>query len=99
MLSSTITFSAVGADGQSLGSISATGIADNSFGATTGEDRFFGVQFDGGIRSIRIANSSGGIEVDHIQYGTAAAVPEPGSWALMLGGGLLLARRLARRGR
>ncbi|MEK8053196.1 PEP-CTERM sorting domain-containing protein [Ideonella sp. DXS22W] len=95
----TITFSAVGADGQSLGSISATGIADNSFGATTGEDRFFGVQFDGGIRSIRIANSSGGIEVDHIQYGTAAAVPEPGSWALMLGGGLLLARRLARRGR
>lgn len=91
--SGTITFSAVGADGQSLGSISGSGFPDGSFGATTGEDRFFGVQFAGGIRSITITNSSGGIEVDHIQYGAMAPVPEPESWALMAAGLALLAWR------
>lgn len=89
----TITFSAIGAEGQSLGSVSASGFADNSFGGTTGEDRFFGVQFAGGIRSITITNSSGGIEVDHIQYGAMAPVPEPESWALMAAGLALLAWR------
>lgn len=93
----TITFSAQGADGQSLGSFSASGFADGSFGATTGEDRFFGVQFAGGISSISISNSGGGLEVDHLQYGQmAAAVPEPGTWALMLGGAGLLAWRRRR---
>ncbi|CAM8671801.1 PEP-CTERM protein-sorting domain [Comamonadaceae bacterium] len=83
----TITFSALNADGQSLGSISASGFADGSFGATTAEDRFFGVQFAGGIRSITISNSAGGIEVDHIQYGQmAAAVPEPETYAMLLAG-------------
>ncbi len=89
----TITFSAVGVNGQSLGSFSASGFPDGSFGATTGEDRFFGVQFAGGIQSIHISNSGGGIEVDHIQYGQIAAVPEPATWALMLGGAGLLAWR------
>jgi len=86
-----ITFSAVGANGQSLGSITASGFADGSFGATTGEDRFFGVQFGGGIRAISISNSSGGIEVDHIQYGQMAPVPEPETWAMMLVGAIGLA--------
>lgn len=94
-----VTFSAIGADGQSLGSITAGGFADGSNGGTTAEDRFFGVQFEGGIRAITISNSSGGIEVDHIQYGQMTAVPEPGSWALMAGGlGLLAWRRRALRG-
>ena len=80
----TVTFSATGADGQSLGSIQAVGFADGSFGGSTGEDRFFGLQYAGGIRSISISNSSGGIEVDHIQYGQMAnPVPEPSTWALM----------------
>ncbi len=94
----TTTFSAQGGDGQSLGSFTATGFADGSFSATTGEDRFFGLQFAGGIRAITISNNAGGIEVDHIQYGQIAAVPEPATWALWLGGAGLLAwrRRVAR---
>jgi len=82
----TITFSAVGASGQSLGSLQASGFPDGSFLATTGEDRFFGIQFAEGIRSIHISNSAGGIEVDHIQYGQMAPVPEPESCALMAAG-------------
>lgn len=90
-----ITFSAIGADGQSLGSFSASGFADGSSAATTGEDRFFGVQFAGGIRSIHISNDSGGIEVDHIQYGQMAPVPEPAGWGLMAAGllGMVALRR------
>jgi uncharacterized repeat protein (TIGR01451 family) len=44
-------------------------IADGSNAGTTGEDRFFGVTNVGGISAIKISNSSGGIEVDHLQYG------------------------------
>ncbi|RQO60377.1 hypothetical protein DBR47_08395 [Paucibacter sp. KBW04] len=90
----TITFSAKGADGQSLGSFSFNGIPDGSAAATTAEDRFFGLQFAGGIQSIQISNSSGGIEVDHVQYGQmTAAVPEPQQWVLLLLGLALLAWR------
>ena len=49
--------------------------------------RFFGATNPAGISSIFIANTSGGIEVDDLQYGyLAPAVPEPGEWALMLSG-------------
>ncbi|MFY8086023.1 MAG: PEP-CTERM sorting domain-containing protein [Rubrivivax sp.] len=97
----TITFSAKGADGQSLGSFSFNGIPDGSAAGTTAEDRFFGLQFAGGIQSIHISNSSGGIEVDHIQYGQMAPVPEPAAWALMAAGLLGIAglRRRAIRAR
>jgi hypothetical protein len=61
------------------------GIPDGSASGTTAEDRFLGVTDAGGIKAIRISNSSGGIELDHIQYGTMMApVPEPTTWALML---------------
>lgn len=65
----TTTFEAFDAMGASLGTIGPVSIADGSNSGTTGEDRFFGVVFAGGISAIRISNSSGGIEVDHLQYG------------------------------
>jgi hypothetical protein len=37
-----------------------------------------------------MSNASGGMEVDHLQYGFAAAVPEPETYAMLLAGlGLL----------
>lgn len=85
------TFSAVAADGTSLGSITRS-LGDGLSTGQTAEDRFFGVQFAGGIRSITISGASF-LEVDHVQFGTMAPVPEPASAALLLTGLALLARR------
>lgn len=63
------TFEAFDSLGASLGMIGPVSIADGSNAGTTGEDRFFGVTNTGGISAIKISNSSGGIEVDHLQYG------------------------------
>lgn len=41
-----------------------------NFGQTA-EDTFFGVQSASGISSLFVSNSSGGIEIDHIQYSLA----------------------------
>jgi hypothetical protein len=84
----TITFKAFDGSDTLLFSQTFTGIPDGSSAGTTAEDRFFGLTFDGGIKSIFISNSSGGIEVDHVQYGTmfAAPVPEPDTWALLIAG-------------
>jgi hypothetical protein len=73
----TITFSALDGNGNSLGSQIFAGFSDDSILGTTAEDRYFGVQFADGIKSIFISNSSGGIEVDHIQYGAMEALPPP----------------------
>lgn len=94
-----VTVSATAADGSSLGSVTYSGIGDGSNSATTAEDRFFGVQFAGGVKSLTLVNSGGGIEVDHLQYGVMAAVPEPGTWALMAVGALALGPLAARRRR
>jgi hypothetical protein len=37
----------------------------------TAEDRFFGVKDPRGIIAIKLSNSAGGIEVDHVQFGVA----------------------------
>jgi hypothetical protein len=73
----TTLFEAFGPGGVPLGSIGPVAIADGSFNGTTAEDRFFGVINAGGISSIRISNTSGGIEVDHLQYGIFGAAPAP----------------------
>jgi uncharacterized repeat protein (TIGR01451 family) len=65
----TTTFEAFDALGASLGTIGPVAIADGSNAGTTGEDNFFGVVNAGGISAIKISNSAGGIEVDHLQYG------------------------------
>jgi hypothetical protein len=87
--SGTTLFEAFGPGLVSLGTVGPVAIADGTFGGTTAEDRFFGVSDPGGILAIKISNTAGGIEVDHLQYGNAAAVvPLPGAvW--LLGSGLL----------
>ena len=69
----TTTFEAFGPTGTSLGTIGPVAIADGSNSGETAEDRFFGVIFAGGISAIKISNSAGGIEVDHLQYGLYAS--------------------------
>ena len=65
----TTTFEAFDANGVSLGTTGPVSIADGSSNGTTAEDRFFGVINQSGISAIKISNTSGGIEVDHLQYG------------------------------
>ncbi len=87
----TITFEAFDENGVSLGTVIGNH-ADGSFLGTIADDRFYGATNSGGISRITISNSSGGIEVDDLQYGrrgTISAVPEPAS-LLLLGSGLVL---------
>ena len=87
----TITFEAFDQDGVSLGTVIGSH-ADGSFFGTIVDDRFYGATNSGGISKITISNSSGGIEVDDLQYGRRSpvtAVPEPAS-LLLLGSGLVL---------
>lgn len=66
---STVTLEAFDAAGTSLGTRAGTGFADGAFTGGTAEDRFFGVRWAGGVRQVRLSNTSGGIEVDHLYYG------------------------------
>ena len=84
-----VTFSAFGPTGTLLFTITRGGFADNSNSGETAEDRFFGVTNAAGISAIFMSNASGGMEIDHLQYGRAAAVtsvPEPETYALFLAG-------------
>lgn len=85
-----ITFEAFNAGGESLGILTGTHAVSGVTGQTA-EDRFYGWEYAGGIGSIKIKNASGGIEVDHLQYG---AVPEP---ATMIALGLGLAGIMRKR--
>jgi uncharacterized repeat protein (TIGR01451 family) len=63
------TFEAFDSVGASLGTIVQNPIGDGSNSGETPEDRFFGVINAGGISAIKMSNTAGGIEVDHLQYG------------------------------
>ena len=89
-----ITFEAFDQNGVSLGVVVGNH-ATPGFTGQTDEDRFYGAINAGGISRLTIANPPG-IEIDHIQYGFANAVPEPASWAMMIGG-FALAGAAARR--
>ena len=74
----------------------------NSNIGETDEDRFFGCADTGGIASIFISSGpSGGIEVDHLQYGLLeqrqTGVPEPATLALVAFG--ILGLRIVHRKR
>jgi hypothetical protein len=88
-------FEAFGPGGASLGTIGPVSCADGTFGGTTAEDRFFGVVDPAGISAIKISNTSGGIEVDHLQYG---AVPVPEATLLLPVAGLFVITRRRARG-
>ncbi len=86
----TTRFEAFDGSGVSLGVLTGSH-TDGNFGGGTGEDRFYGWIHSGGIGSILMTHSGGGgLEVDHLQYGT---VPEPATMAALGAGVLMIARR------
>ena len=89
----TVTFQAFDGNNVSLGVFPGHTADGSNFGETA-EDRFYGVLNDGGISRILISNSSGGIEVDHLQFG---AVPEPGPAVLMIAAAMFLGAGARRR--
>ena len=68
-----VIFEAYDPSGISLGTVTGNH-ADASNNGTTGEDRFYGVFNAAGISGIRISHNSGGLEVDHLQYGGGVSV-------------------------
>lgn len=96
--SNSIVFEAFDALGASLGTVTGTHADGSNFG-TTAEDRFYGAINPGGISRITVSNP-GGLELDHLQYGTlqsAAAVPEAGTLSLAASALGLLGACAARR--
>lgn len=65
----TVSFEAFDRNGVSMGLQGPFNLADGVFADTVAEDRFFGAYNPNGISAIRVTNTSGGIEVDHLQYG------------------------------
>ena len=66
---STVTVTGYDAADQVIYTETVQGIGDNSNYGETAEDRFFGIVHYAGIKSVKLANTSGGIEIDHLQYG------------------------------
>lgn len=75
------TFEAFGPGMVSLGTIGPVMIADGSVFGTTADDHFFGVQDPNGIVAIKLSNTAGGIEIDHVQFAGVPAVPVLGAEA------------------
>jgi hypothetical protein len=61
-----ISFEAFDQNGVSMGIFGPFDHADGSVAGTTAEDRFYGAINAGGISAIRLTNTAGGIEVDHL---------------------------------
>ena len=93
-----VTFEAFDGLGQSLGAIGPYLLGDGNDTGQKEEDRFFGAFYDGGISAIRIATNNRDWEVDHLQYGSTAAVPEPSTIMLVGVGAIgLLRHRMKQR--
>jgi hypothetical protein len=95
-----VQFEAFDPDGFSMGVVSVN-LGDGFATGGTFEDRFFGVStcYSCGISRITLTMpTSDDWEMDHLQFGTA--VPEPGSWAMLIAGfGLVGAAARRRRHR
>lgn len=92
-----VLFRAFGPANVPLGSIGPYTVGDGMAMGSTEEDRILGVIDFGGISAIEISmNNSVDWEVDHLQY-SIETVPEPGSLALMLSGGVMLLWMVRRR--
>ena len=76
----TVTFKAYDVSNTLLGTVTAPGLGDASNNGTTAEDRFFGIDFSGGIKKLTIQNSSGGMEIDHVQFELPCAALAPQSY-------------------
>jgi hypothetical protein len=92
----TVSFEAVAADGSSVicatGPVSDPGVfPDSSNNGETGEDRFFGLYDPDGISSILLSNSSGGIEMDHLQFGLVGLAASTSTTTTTLPGACLVA--------
>jgi RHS repeat-associated protein len=74
-----VTFEAFDRQGVSMGVRGPFNFADASNNGTTGEDTFLGAYNRGGISAIKITNSSGGIEIDHLQYSFERSANNPPS--------------------
>ena len=90
--SGTITFEAFDENNVSLGTLQGNH-ADGSFGGQTAEDRFYGASNEGGIKSIFIKNTGGGIEIDHIQFAFSTGVPAPSAAGVLAMGAFVGFRR------
>lgn len=82
----TVSFKAFDALDQLLGSVSYPGGV--LFNGVAGQ-RFVGVQYDGGIQRV-VVDAATSVAFDHVQYGAMpstapSTVPEPATWALVLG--------------
>ena len=86
-----VTFEAFDTNGVSLGVLDLH-LGDGIHNGSTIADRFLGAGYDGGISSVTISSTFGGLEVDHIQYGGIVPVPS----AIGLFGLALLGRRRRR---
>jgi hypothetical protein len=71
-----VTFSAFDAAGELLGQVGPVNIPDGGHSGGTTEDRFFGIRWETGVGAIEISKASGGIEVDHLQYGVIGCGPD-----------------------
>jgi len=65
----TVSFEVFDRNGVSMGLRGPFNLPDGVFFDTVAEDRFLGAYNPQGISAIRVLNTSGGIEVDHLQYG------------------------------
>lgn len=69
----TISFEAFDENGASLGLMGPFDHADGDVSGGTGEDRFYGIVNPSGVSAIKLSNTSGGIEIDHVQYNNCLA--------------------------